>query len=97
MSESDISTFCDWLEGNGLHQYYWHFARLVEIGRLDDEVHRAAKAAEAVGLANLAELVANAVLQEQGGRVRGNTLSVKLARDRSPGQGRAPGKAAERL
>ena len=80
VTDADLRDFCDWLEVAGLHQYYWHFRRLVDIGQYDDPVDRAATAAEAVGFANLCEMIANKALENRGETevARKKTLSPKL-------------------
>lgn len=78
VNETDLGEFCDWLEDAGLHQYYWHFKRVVDTGIYDGPVERAATAAEAVGFANLCEMIANKALEDRGYTARGNTLGRKL-------------------
>lgn len=78
VNETDLEEFCDWLEGAGLYQYYWHFKRLVDIGKNDGGIHRAGTAAEAVGFANICEMIANRALEDRGERARGRTLGRKI-------------------
>lgn len=78
ISDQDIVDFCDWIEQNGLFQLYWHFKRLMDIGRSDDSISRSATAAEAVGFANTVELLVNAVLAGRKQSARGHTLLPKI-------------------
>lgn len=78
VSDSDIDPFCDWIEQNGLFQLYWHFKRLLDLGFEDGPVSRAATAAETVSFASTVELMTNAILQDRGSPVRGQTLAPKV-------------------
>lgn len=80
LAEKDISDFCDWLEQEGLYQLYWHFKRLLDLGRSDTPIVRTAVAAEAVSYANTIELLVNAIMENRGHSPRGSTLAPK-ARD----------------
>lgn len=78
VSEAELNEFCDWLEGHGLYQYYWHFHRLVDLQDKNDQVHHAASTAEVVGFATLCEMIANEVMKHRDMVPRGHTLSPKL-------------------
>lgn len=78
LTDQDISDFCDWLEQQGLYQLYWHFKRLLDLGRSDTSIVRSAVATEAVSYANSAELLVNAVLQARSQPPRGKTLAPKV-------------------
>lgn len=77
VSAPDITTFCDWLEAEGLYQLYWHFKRLLDIGLSDGPAARTAIATEVVSYANTVELMANAILNGHGHQARGFTLGKK--------------------
>lgn len=78
VSEQDVEHFCTWIEEQGLLQLYWHFKRLIDIGRADDSISRSATAAEAVGFANTAELLVNAVIFGRKQSPRGQSLLPKI-------------------
>jgi len=77
-SEQDITDFCAWLEQQGLFQLYWHFKRLVDIGRSDHPIALAATASEVISYANTVELMVNAIIQARGQTPRGQTLRPKM-------------------
>lgn len=83
-SDTDIVSFCDWLEEKGLLQLYWHFKRLADLGMGDGPIARSATAAEVVGYANTVELMANAIIENRGTPPRGRTLPVKVREIVSP-------------
>jgi hypothetical protein len=62
---SDVAPFCDWIERKGFLQFYWHFRRLTDIGRFDDNVARTATASEIVGIASLIEHLATQALADR--------------------------------
>ncbi len=77
-TEQDIPEFCEWLELNGLIQFYWHFRRLVDLGVAHDSVTHSATAIEVVSCSNSAEILANQILEQRGNGVRGKTLAPKV-------------------
>ncbi len=64
-SPIDVGAFCDWVEAKGFLQLYWHFRRLTDVGRFDDQVGRSATTVEIVGLAALIEHLANQALADR--------------------------------
>lgn len=52
---ADVASFCDWIEARGFLQFYWHFRRLTDVGRIDDDMGRSAVTLEVIGLASLIE------------------------------------------
>ncbi len=78
VSAQDVAAFCDWLEKEGLFQFYWHFRRLLDIGFTDTPIARTAIASEVVSYANSVELLANAILLSRGKSPRNKTLGEKV-------------------
>jgi hypothetical protein len=79
ISEEDLELFCDWIESAELFQFYWHYKRFVGTSFSASRVDHAATAADAVGFANICEMIVNQALVERGVNVRGKTLADKLA------------------
>jgi hypothetical protein len=71
---SDVAPFCDWMEKKGFLQFYWHFRRLTDIGRFDDDMARSAVTVEVIGLASLIEHVITRALEDRNPPPRRETL-----------------------
>ena len=89
-SVADVRPFCDWIEKQGFLQFYWHFRRLTDIGRFDDEMARSAVTVEVIGLASLIEHFTTRALTDRKPPPRRETFRdlptklVELLRARHP-------------
>lgn len=87
---ADVVPFCDWIEKKGFLQFYWHFRRLTDIGRFDDDMSRSAVTVEVIGLASLIEHLVTRALEDRKPPPRRETLKdlpsklVELLRAQHP-------------
>jgi hypothetical protein len=61
VSDADCDAFFDWLEGEGLLQFFWHVQRFDELGNREDLIGQAGLAKEIEGLATTLEHLLNQI------------------------------------